>query len=280
SVSLKVLPFLFEAKEKGMKTFFECTPAYLGRDPVLLKSLSQAAGINIITNTGYYGANNNKYIPESFYGSDPSEIASLWITEFNNGIEGTGVKPGFIKIAVNPSDTLSEEHRKIITAAAIAHLKTGMVIASHTGAEKPAFAQISILKEMGVDPSAFIWVHAQSGTIEGNLKAASEGAWISLDNIHKRPELIPGAPYTLDWYANRIVQMKNDGLLDKVLISHDSGWYDPSVRGGGNFSGFTDIFDAFVPLLRQKGLSEKDIEQILITNPGNAFKIMIRRGRA
>ena len=67
SVIQKVLPFVLEAKERGVKTFIESTPAWIGRDPLLLKSLSRTAGINFITNTGYYGAVNNKYIPESFF---------------------------------------------------------------------------------------------------------------------------------------------------------------------------------------------------------------------
>ena len=277
SVIKKVLPLVLEAKGKGVKTIVECTPAYLGRDPLLLKSLSRSSGMNFVTNTGYYGSNKNKYIPDSFYKSDARKIADLWISEFENGIENTGIRPGLIKIAVDPADTLSPEHRKIITAAAIAHLRTGLVIASHTGPDNPAFAQINILKRMGVDPSAFIWVHAQRGTTEGNIKAAKEGAWISLDNIRKRPDIEAGAPNSIEWYADRVVELKKQGLLSKVLISHDSGWYDPAKPGGGTINGFTDIFDSFIPALKEKGLTDDDIDQILVKNPQEAFRIKIRR---
>ena len=275
SVLEKALPYILKVKDKGLKTFFECTPAYLGRDPLLLKELSERSGINFVTNTGYYGARNNLYIPDSFYSMEPSEIAGIWISEFENGIEATGIRPGFIKIAVERADTLSPEHRKIITAAGIAHLKTGLTIASHTGPERPALEQIKILKEMGVDPGAFIWVHAQGGTMEGNIKAAGEGAWISLDNIRERPALDPGAPNSIGWYADRIVELKNNGFLNKVLLSHDSGWYDPAKPGGGTFNGFTDIFDFLLPELRTRGLSDSDIDQILVKNPQEAFKIRI-----
>jgi len=272
----KALPFVLDAKKNGVRTIVECTPAYLGRDPLLLKELSQKTGLNIITNTGYYGARNNLFIPNNFYSSEADEIADLWINEFNNGIEGSGIKPGFIKISVDPADTLSTEHRKIITAAALAHLKTGLIIASHTGPEKPAFEQISILKNHGVDPSAFIWVHAQRGTIEKIIEAAKSGAWISLDNIRNRTNLEPGAPNSIDWYADRIIELKKQGLLDKVLISHDSGYYDPSKPDGGEFSGFTDIFEFLLPDLKSKGLTDNEIEQILVKNPQEAFKIKIR----
>ena len=277
SVIEKVLPFILKAKEKGVKTIVECTPAYLGRDPLLLKALSHRSGVNFLTNTGYYGAGNNKYIPKSFYSLSAEELAGIWINEFENGIEDTDIKPGFIKISVNPDDSLSEEHRKIITAAAITHLKTGLVIASHTGPDNPAFAQIDILKENGVDPSAFIWVHAQRGTIEGNIRAAKEGSWISLDNIHDRRNIQPGAPNSIEWYADRISRLKSEGLLSRVLISHDSGWYDPAKPGGGTINGYNDIFDSFIPALKEKGFTDNEIDQIMVKNPQEAFKIKIRK---
>jgi phosphotriesterase-related protein len=277
SVIKKALPFVLEAKGRGVKTIIECTPAWLGRDPMLLKSISRIAGINFITNTGYYGAQNNKFIPASFYMMDSKELAGVWISEFENGIEDTGIKPGFIKIAVDPDDTLSIEHKKLITAAAITHLQTGLVIASHTGPDKPAFAQIEILKELGIDPSAFIWVHANRGSIEGNIKAASEGAWISLDKIDNNQDSAPGSPNSISWFAERIAEIKKQGFLNRVLISHDSGWYDPAKPGGGTFNGYTDIFDALIPALKAKGLTDDDIDQILVKNPQEAFKIKIRK---
>src|SRR4030042_1248064 len=165
SVISKLMPVLLQAKESGVTTFFECTPKYLGRDPLILKQLSQKTGLNFITNTGYYGA-YNRYLPESMFTVDAMILADEWIAEFHNGIEDTGIKPGFIKIAVNPDDTLSPPDKTLITAAAFTHLATGLTIASHTGPEKPAFAQIDIFREINVDPSAFIWVHAQRGTVE------------------------------------------------------------------------------------------------------------------
>lgn len=273
----KAIPHLTAIRELGVKTFFECTPAYLGRDPWLLKELSMLTGITFITNTGYYGARKNLFIPRSFYDIDALELAEIWIREFEEGIEGSGIKPGFIKIAVDPADTLSPEHKKIITAAGMAHIRTGLTIASHTGPDNPAIEQINILKSLGVDPSAFIWVHAQRGSMEAALKAAGEGVWISLDNIRARPALEPGAPNSIEWYADRITGFKRNGLLHKVLISHDSGWYDPALPEGGNFNGFTDIFNSLIPVLKEKGLTDQEIDQILIKNPAEAYKIKIRR---
>lgn len=280
SVIAKTEPLVHEIRRRGFRTFIECTPAYLGRDPVLLKELSRKTGVNFITNTGYYGANNNKYIPKSFYSQSAEELAGIWINEFRNGIDDSGIRPGFIKIAVNPSDSLSPEHRKIITAAGIAHLATGLVIASHTGPDNPAFEQINILKKNGINPSAFIWVHAQNGTQDGNINAAKEGTWISLDNINYRPDQDPGSKGSLEWYAERLLALKNQGLLNRVLISHDSGWYDPSEPGGGKINGYTAISDYFIPVLISKGFTKNEIDQILIKNPAEAFTVRIRKSQS
>jgi len=271
----KALPYVIAAKEKGLETFIECTPAYLGRDPLLLKELSERSGVRFITNTGYYGARSNLFIPDSFDTSDVSQIAAIWIKEFEKGIEDTGIKPGFIKIGVDPDDSLSPEHKKLIKAAALTHLRTGLGIASHTGPDSPAEEQIKILKEAGVDPSAFIWVHAQGGTSEGNIKAAREGAWISLDNVHAGTD--PKSPGSIDWYCNRIVELKEKGLLGKVLISHDSGWFDPAKPEGGAFNGYTVIFDSLLPALKKYGFTDVEIDQMLVKNPREAYKIRIRK---
>ena len=58
-----VLPHLQQVKRLGCSTLVECTPAYLGRDPRLLRRLSEASGLHILSNTGYYGAANDKHLP-------------------------------------------------------------------------------------------------------------------------------------------------------------------------------------------------------------------------
>ncbi len=264
----KSLPHLKKIKVLGCQTFVDCTPAFLGRDPLLLKSLSDSSGLNIITNTGYYGAHNNKFIPGYAFPETAEQLASRWITEWKEGIEATGIKPGFIKIGVD-TGSLSEMHRKLITAAAITHLKTGLVIASHTGPAIPALEQIVILQKEGVSPEAFIWVHAQ---VEKNpdyhIKAARSGAWISFDGINND---------NIQDYIRLIKNMKENNLLNKVLLSHDAGWYDPEKVNGGEYRGYSVLFEKLIPLLREENFSKAEINQLLVVNPGRAFEIKIRK---
>ena len=63
-VIAKVLPYLLEVKKYGVKTIFDCTPSYLAKDPDLLKKLSEQSGIQLVTNTGLYGTQNEKFLPE------------------------------------------------------------------------------------------------------------------------------------------------------------------------------------------------------------------------
>ena len=270
-VTDRVIPYLSELKEYHVRTLVDCTPAYLGRDPWLLQTLSEKCGIQLITNTGYYGAHSNMYLPAEFYALTAEELSRIWINEFENGIGGSSVRPGFIKIGVDPENTLSEEHLKLITAAALTHRKTGLVIASHTGPDAPAFNQISVLQQYNIDPSAFIWVHAQLGSLEGNIRAARMGAWVSLDNVNLNREA--GSNYDVNWYADRIQQLRKAGLMNRVLVSHDAGWYTPGEENGGDFTGFTGIFTALVPALEELGFSSDDIKQLLEINPRNAFTI-------
>lgn len=265
----KVLPYLLEARQAGVKSVFDCTPDFLGRDVLLLKLLSEQSGIQIITNTGYYGAVGNKYLPSWALSETAEQLAKRWINEFKKGINGTSVKPGFIKIGVDADGPLSELHKKLVRAAAITHLKTGLTICSHTGPAIAALEQLEILQTMSVHPNAFVWVHAQSEPDKSNhVKAARLGAWVSLDGIGWGD---------FDNYADSIARLRNDSLLDCVLISHDAGWYKPSEPAGGEFKGYTNIFNELLPRLRQKGFSESDFDQLLITNPAEAMSIRIRR---
>jgi phosphotriesterase-related protein len=268
AVIKKVLPYLKEAKKMGCKTFAECTPEYLGRDPLLLKALADSTGLNILTNVGYYGARNNKFIPLPAMAIDAELMAQLWTAQWEKGIYDTGIKPGFIKIGVD-KDSLSGFHQIIVRAAALTHLATGLTIASHTGPALPAFQELEILKNEGVSPEAFIWVHASSEkNIEKLVTAARMGAWVSLDKLNDK---------NVDELLSTIITLKEKGCLNRILLSHDAGWYDPAKENGGEFRGFTTLFEKLLPAMKGAGFSEAEVKQILEINPAEAFSVKVRK---
>ena len=262
------LPFLTEVKNKGCSSFVDCSPAYLGRDVKLLERLSKASGLHMITNTGYYGAVGEKFLPRFVYQETSEQIASRWILEFTDGIEGTNIKPGFLKTSVDKAP-LSPTLRKIIDAAAITHLATGLTIGVHTGDGKAAVEQLEILKTRGVAPEARIWIHAQNEKdTRFHIDAAKKGSWVSFDGVN---------PKTIQENISYLQNMKNEKLLDHVLVSQDSGWYNVGEPKGGNYKNYTTIFTQLIPALEQNGFTKEEIDGLFINNPASAFTLRVRK---
>jgi phosphotriesterase-related protein len=146
------LPHLQKARQLGCETLVDCTPAYLGRDPQLLKRLSEASGVRIVTNTGLYGAANDKHVPAFAFEETAEQLAARWTQEAVDGLENTSIRPGFLKIGVDAAP-LSDIDAKLVRAAALTTLKTGLPIASHTGSGAAAMAELDLLDAARV-PSA------------------------------------------------------------------------------------------------------------------------------
>ena len=270
SVIMKVLPYFEELKPYKVTTFVDCTPEFLGRDPQLLAELSRKTGINILTNTGWYAADNNRHIPKEINDMSAEEIAAIWIEEAKNGIGNTGIQPGFIKIGMSNSQ-LSENDKKLVAAACLTHLETGLTIMSHTGLAKAALAQLNILKAYGVDPSAFIWTHAMvEPYTEKILTIAQMGCWVAFDGIDENMAPMIRAKELLQF-------MKSMRQLNRVLLSHDAGWYQPGKPQGGEFRPYTAFFSSLTPLLISEGFTTEELDQMIVKNPAEAFAARVRK---
>jgi phosphotriesterase-related protein len=247
-------PKLEAIAKLGCVRFLECTPNYLGRDPRLLAKLSESCSIEIWTNTGLYAANQYRHLPAYARTETALELAKRWITEWRDGIEGT--KPRFIKIGVN-NGPLAELDRKMVEAAAIASLETGLTIASHTG-RNAAPEQVEILQKLRFPLTKFVWVHAQNEKDhQVHAAVARAGGWVEFDGI---------GPKTLDWHKDCVEFMAKEGLLGRVLISQDTGWWRVGEPGGGQFNGYDFIYRNFLPQIPQKWW-----HQLLWENPRRAF---------
>ncbi len=262
-----MLPYLKRVRKAGCRTLVECTPAYLGRDPLLLKRLSEASGVQLVTNTGYYGAVNDKFLPPHAFSETAQQLATRWLEEWRSGIEGTSIRPGFIKIAVDKGP-LSPVDRKLVQAAALTHLQSGLTIASHTTDGKAALEQLAILRQESASPSAWIWVHAHTEKDpEIHVQAARAGAWLEFDGIN---------PKSVERHVELVLFMKGQGLLDHVLVSQDAGWYHVGEPRGGKVRPYDTLFDEFLPALRKAGLTEQEIGQVIEENPQKAFSVHVR----
>lgn len=250
------LPKLRELKPLGCRRLQECTPNFLGRDPVLLARLQELSGIEIWTNTGIYGAADRKGVPDFAYHETAGQLARRWIEEWKRGIDG--VKPRFIKTAVNvfPLEPIDV---KLVEAACLTSRETGLVICSHTnGGGRAALAQLEIAARMKVAASKFVWVHAQNEKDHSfHRTAAQAGAWVEFDGINAR---------SAAWHLDCVQFMQEQRLSHRTLISQDSGWYRVGEPGGGRYNGYTFIYTDFLPKL-----DAARAEELLVTNPRACF---------
>jgi predicted metal-dependent phosphotriesterase family hydrolase len=263
-----VLPRLRRLRELGCRTFVDATPMHVGRDPALLRRLSEESGLHVLTPTGNYAARENSFLPPHVHSLSAASLADRWIREWTDGIDGTGVRPGFIKLGFN-GRALSEVERKIIHAGALTHRQTGLVIGAHTGPAVSALEQLAVLEREGVHPSAWIWIHAQGEPDSAqHIAAAKRGAWIEFDGIDSR---------SLERHVAFVTRLRDAGLLDHVLISQDAGWYNVGQPRGGTFRSYEVVFTEFLPALRARGFSAAEIDTLLVRNPAKAFSVSVRK---
>ncbi len=262
----QVIPYLRKLKSLGIETIVDCTTEYFGRRVDLLKTISDSSGVQIITNTGIYGAADDRYIPAFAYDATVEALAQMWTQEFENGIKDTGIKPGFIKLAFDDGKSPSAIDTKLFEAGLRTHLQTGLTIAVHTGANLEAVElQMELMKQYGVHPSAWIWTHANKLNDDSLLlEYAEKGAWISLDGVKEE---------NIETYIRRLQLFQKRNLLRQVLIAHDGNGFP----NGGAIRSFDAIPRLLVPALLENGFSETDIQQIFVENPKRVFLVKVRK---
>ena len=136
------------AYAEGLRTIIDVTTMDLGRDVRVIEEVSRGSGVNIVCATGIW-----LDIPRAFWSAAPDDIAALFIGEIEDGIEGTGIRAGVIKVA-NDSGGVTSEGEIILRAAARAQKATGVPISTHTWApERTGEQQMAIFEDEGVDPN-------------------------------------------------------------------------------------------------------------------------------
>ncbi|HTD95859.1 MAG TPA: hypothetical protein VK627_02990 [Edaphobacter sp.] len=271
AVVKRMLPLLRQLKERGVTGFIDCTPAYIGRDPRVLKQLAQEAGLHIVTNTGYYGGADDKFVPKQAYDATADQLADLWVGELVDGIEDTGVKPGFIKIGIDEikgsSDRLSPIDEKLVRASARASRRTSLAVTCHTGGGPAGLTATKIFIEERGDPGRFIVAHSDRHGLPINRAVAALGAWVSFDGIGRQP---------LESHL-KLVRAMTEKHASRLLLSQDSGWYWVGQQNGGEVRDFNYMSDVFLPALHNAGMSEATIRRLTVENPANAFAIRLHR---
>lgn len=271
-VFAQALPYLEKIKSLGVNTIFDCTAAYFGRDVKTLKILADSSGMQFITNTGIYGSGNDRYVPNYAYVESPQQLAERWIAEFENGIDGTEIRPGFVKVAYDKGEP-SDIDLKLFEAAAITHKETGLTLVTHTGDNPRAVAEsLAILAKYNIHPSAWVWTHAHSvDNPDTLLTVARLGGWISLDGVRLRKNR-KDSLVNVEKHLVFLEAFKKENMLHKVLLSHDGNTYP----NGGLIRPYEEIMLYLIPEMKKTGFTQAEIDLLMIKNPQKAFAIRPR----
>ena len=255
----------------GVRTMVDVSTIDLGRDVGLIKEVSEGSGIQIIVATG-----NHVAVPRPFADVSPDVIAALYIREIEEGIEGTGIKAGIIKVASDRGG-ITPPQEVVLRAAARTQKATGIPISTHTWSpDRVGEQQVAILEEEGVDLNRVYIGHSNDDTdLDYLFGLLNKGVWLGLDR-HPGGQ-VPGTP---NWEERTEITRKlmDAGFTDRIFLSHD--YSVPKARHGAevqeqrrraNPDGYNFIPRYVLPRLKELGASDGDIHQITVENPRRFF---------
>jgi len=257
--------------ESGGRTVIECTNDDIGRDPLALREISEATGLNIIMGSGWYV---HAFHDAATLPKDADELADALVQEFEHGVGATGVKPGIIgEIGVSPMFTDAERIR--LRAACRAQRRVGAPLLIHMpGWQRRGFEVLDIvLGEEEVRPEAVVLCHMDpSGSDPAYQRQVAErGVWLEFDMIGMSTYYAgEGQSPSPEQTAVAIAGLVEAGFASQLLLSHDVSVKGMWTRHGGN--GFGYVPRLFIPRLQRSGVPASATTELLTVNPSRLFE--------
>jgi phosphotriesterase-related protein len=252
-------PQLKQIKQLGISALVECTTVGVGRRADLDLAVSLAADFPIIVPTGSY---REPWITSWVASASERELEDWMVRELTERLDEADFRAGWIKISAG-DEGLSTTEERILRAAARAGARTGAVIGSHTIKGRVVLQQLDIIESENYRAGRFISIHTQEEPDVGLHRAVAErGAWIEYDHVGRGPD---------EGVAALILAALAAGHGDKLLLSHDLGWFDPALPGGGVPRPYTHLSEVLLPKLAAAGVAEKTIQHLTHDNPFAAY---------
>ena len=199
---------LAPVRAAGVDLLVDCTCIGVGRNVDLLREVSSSTEIRIACATGIYKALR----PPELRDASVDELAALFVNELTVGIEGGGVRAGFVKLATT-EDGPTEDETLVHRAGAMAAATARAAIVLHSPRADVAETVLRTLERDGFDPARLVWAHAQESMLEENLALAARGVTVSLDAIGTSDDAE---------MLRRIERFAEAGRQEQVLVSSDS----------------------------------------------------------
>jgi len=258
-------------REAGGNTIIEVTPDHIGRDPLGLKAISEATYVHIVMGCGYYW---EPFYPPTITRTDTNALAGQFIDEIENGVGTTGIRPGVIGEVGSHRSHISPAEERVMRAAARAQLATGLTITTHSPFERIGLAHVDLLREEGVTPESIVVGHMDHRPfdLDYQLAVARSGVFFEYDMVG-RTDLFPDTRR-----VDLLVAMLRRGYGEQILLSSDIFRRSHLATFGGH--GYNHLLTSFLPKLREAGVDEATIVQLVTENPRRAFSKKLPSSRA
>lgn len=258
---------LNELYDAGISTILDPTAIGLGRYIPRIQRVAEQVKLNIVAATGHYTFNE---LPHYYHGR-PDDGRDILLTHFvrdiTDGIADTTVKAGVIKCATDKPGVTPDVQR-VLLAAARAHRETGCPITTHTHARtERGLDQMAVFKKEGVDMSRVVIGHCgDTDDLDYLQKLADSGAYLGMDRFG-----IDGYQ-TTEQRVEVVAELCRRGYADHLVLSHDGSCYIDWIQGEVPLGAlpnwhYLHISHDVIPLLQASGVTDADIDKMLIDNP-------------
>jgi phosphotriesterase-related protein len=260
------------AKDHGVHTVVEVTPINLGRDIRLIREVAERAGVQVIVSTGYYFTEDPFY---TFWSTD--RLVETLLPEITHGIQGTDIRAGIIKCGTGELG-VTETNRKLLEVASRLHRATGLPITTHTvPSHRNGLDQLDVFEGENVDLSRVVIGHCDAVFDLKYLEALmNRGCFIGFDRFGMR-EYFPPDAERIDW----LLQLLELGYAPQIVVSHDCSTHNDFIPPNEFHEARTHIVPDYrfyhiprdvIPVLREKGVNDKQIQLMTVENPRTIFE--------
>lgn len=256
----------------GGQTIVDVTPIELGRDPRALLDIATRSGLQVVMGGGHY---LGPVHAADLAARSEQDIADTLIAEARDGVDGSGIRPGIIG-ELGTSDPPLPEELRVLRAAAVASRATGLAISVHLHPwGRTGELVADTLLDAGADPGRIVLGHLTTAHDDGPYleRLASRGPFLAFDLFGFDHSLLGAGRYPPSDadVAATVARLSGDGLADRLLVSQDVGVRSRLRHYGG--WGYDHLLRHVVPLLRAAGMTQTNVERLLIANPRRLLTI-------
>ena len=266
-------------KKNGGQSIVEVSPAGIGRDPIGLRQIANATGLNIICPTGWYMALSH---PPLVKEKSIDQLADIMVKELTEGIGKTGIRAGMIgELAMSgrgPADPFQKEEEKVLRAAARAQARTGVALTVHPnylGRHWDTYIDILVEEGANVEKCYMSHMEMYCPDVEYQQSILARGVHISYDQFgHEEymDAIAPGVGFPPDRLrVDGLVALVKAGHANRIVLSNECAFKLSYRRYGGH--GYGHLMENIVPELKHRGVSEAQLHTMLVENPARLLAV-------